>query len=397
MEKYGRKQLFLISNTLFLIGWMIFCCSVDIYGLLLGRFITGCCVGLLTAPVSIYIGEITQPSYRAFFLAAQVFTSSFGILMAHALGMFFNWKIIAGICASIPLICNIVMSIVPESPPWLLKNGQMEKAVEAFTWFRGHSRKSMDELENLIEGQKLSKLHNFSMGFKNILTLAQSKAFYKPLSISLIYIATEQSCGPSVIAFYTVTILKNCVPTINEYVATIILDVTRVIASVFCCIVVRNVGRRPLTTFSGLATATTLFGLSTYLYFASTDENLKSLWGIPLTLFTLYIIFVTVGLQPLSWTIKAELFPLRYRGAGSALVTFLKYLYTFLAVKMTPGLFLAFGEQGVFLLFGLCCLIGTIVLTIVLPETRNKTLQEIEDSYGDNTTAKLRRVKIQNM
>lgn len=393
MEKYGRRPLFLIMNVLFFIGWMIFCLSSEIFGLLLGRLVTGFCVGLLSPPVSVYISEITQPSLRGLFLSAQGFTSSFGILMSHALGIFFHWKIVACICSLMPVLCFILIAIVPESPSWLLEKGRMEKSIKSFTWFRGRNVDSMDEYEKLVDRQKLAKLQNEPFQFRNTLTLVRSKSFYKPLSILLIYIATLQSCGPNVIAFYTITILRNSLgDNMNEYVATILLDSARVSASVFCCIIVKSIGRRPLTTFSGIATATTLLGLSAYLYYASTEDQMKSQWCIPLTLFVLYIVFITIGLQPLSWTLKGELFPLRYRSAGSTLATFFNFAIVFICLKSTPALFLAFGEHGVFLLFGISCLIGTIVLTIYLPETRNKTLQEIEDSYETNNTE----IKTQN-
>lgn len=382
MEKYGRKLLFVLMNTLFVIGWMIFCFSVNIHGLLLGRFVTGFCVGLLSPAVSVYISEITQPTYRGLFLSMQGFTVSFGIFMPHALGIFLHWKVVAGICAMLPFTCYILIALVPESPSWLLDHGQLEKAFKSFTWFRGYAPESMDEFEKLVEGQHLLKGQGNPTGFTNILKMVGTKPFYVPFSILLLYFATLQFAGPNVIAFYTVGILKNSLGNnINEYAATIVVDLSRLVASVLSCIVVKRVGRRPLTTFSGLATTATLFGLSAYLYLASTNEQLKNLYGIPLTLFTLYVMFIMIGLNPLVWVLTGEMFPLRFRGLGSGLVTFLNFSFLFVSVKSTPALFVVLGEQGVFFGFGACCLIGTILLTVFLPETRNKTLQEIEDSY----------------
>lgn len=384
MEKYGRKPLFVLMNLLFVIGWMILCLSANIYGLLLGRFVTGFCVGLLSPSVSVYISEITQPTYRGLFLSMQGFTVSFGIFVPHALGTFMKWNIVAGLCALIPFTCYILIAFVPESPSWLLDDGQMGNAVKSFTWFRGYARDSLDEFEKLAEGQRLSKQTQCnSMGFKSILKMIQTKPFYIPFSILLLYFATLQFAGPNVIAFYTVTILKNSLgKNINEYTATMIVDLARLVASVLSCIVVKNVGRRTLTTFSGLTTAATLFGLSVYLYCASTNEQLKNLYGIPLTLFTLYVMCIMIGLNPLVWILTGELFPLRCRALGSALVTFFNFSFLFVSVKTTPALFVMLGEQGVFFVFGTCCLIGTILLTIFLPETRNKTLQEIEESFN---------------
>lgn len=388
IEKFGRKTIFQIMNVPLIIGWTIFYFSVNIYGLLLGRIVTGFCVGLLSTPTPVYISEITQPTYRGLFLSAQGFAVAFGILMPHVLGAYIKWEFVAIACASIPIICYILIEIVPESPSWLLDDGQMEKAIESFIWFRGRYLDSMYEFEKLIEGQKLSKLQNNSMAFHNIVIMAQTKSFYKPLLILLIYSATLQATGMNVITFYTVTILKNSIGhNINEYAATIILDVTRLAVSIVSCAVINDVGRRPLATISGLATTASLFGLSAYFYCASMNEQVKNLYAIPLALYTMYMIFITIGLYPLIWTLTGELFPMRYRGVGSALVTFFNFICFFVCVKITPSLFQTLGEQGVFLLFGICCFIGTTIIIIFLPETRNKTLQEIENGYGNSSNA----------
>lgn len=395
--RYGRKSIFQIMNVPLVIGWMILYFSENIYGLLLGRVVTGFCVGLLTTPVPVYISEITQSTYRGLFLAAQGFAIAFGILMPHAIGTYLKWDIVAIVCASIPILCYIVIAMVPESPSWLLDDGQVEKAIASFKWFRGHYIDSMYEFEKLVEGQKISKLQIDSMAIHNILLMIRSKSFYKPLLILLLYSITLHAAGPNVIAFYTVTILENSLGgNIDERVATIILDVVRVIASIVSCIVVTGVGRRSLTIFSGMTTAASLFGLSAYLFFAAAYEQVANLYGIPLTLYALYMVFVTIGLNPLVWTLTGELFPLRYRGIGSALVTFFNFVLLFASVKTTPSLFRTLDEQGVFLAFGICCFVGTILLAVFLPETRNKTLQEIEDSYysARGTSAEPRGVKV---
>lgn len=395
MEKYGRKPLFVLMNMLFVIGWMILCFSTNVYGLLLGRFVTGFCVGLIAPSVSVYMSEITQPTYRGIFLSMQGFSASLGILMPHALGIFLKWKVVAGICALIPFTCYILIALVPESPSWLLDAGQMEKAAKSFTWFRGYAPETMDEFKKLVEGQKLSKHQRNTVGFGNILTIAGEKAFYIPFLILLLYFATLQFAGPNVIAFYTVSILKSSLgDSINEYTATMIVDLSR-LASILSCFVIKKIGRRPLTTISGLATAGSLFGLSAYLYCASANEQLRSLYEIPLTLFILYVMCIMVGLNPLVWVLTGEMFPLRYRSTGSGLVSFFNFVFLFVSVKTMPGLFEVLGEHGVFFMFGMCCFVGTVLLTIFLPETRNRTLQEIEDSY-DKPIEDLKAVKTQN-
>lgn len=388
MEKFGRRLLLRIASALFAVCWMILYFSENFCGLLFGRFMTGFCAGLTSPTVAVYIGEITQPAYRGLFLSLKMFCGSLGVLIPHALGLFTGWEITAVICALVPLLGFLLMAMVPESPPWLVRKGRIEEAEKSFIWFRGKSQAAMDEFEKMVEGQiSAASPQNNSKAFHNILTIVLSKSFYKPLTILFLYNITIQASGPNVLQSYSMTILQKTIGEhMNEYVASIILDVTKLVMTMVACVVVKNIGRRPLTAFSGLATAGTLLGLSAYLHYASMNERLRSFYGIPLALYVLYIVSIAIGLLPLAVVLTQELLPLKYRAFGSSFVILFNYFCTFIAVKISPALFQKFGESGVYVYFGTCCFIGTMIVMVLLPETRNKTSQEIEDSYRSSSS-----------
>lgn len=387
MEKYGRKSVMRIASLLLFVCWMNLYFSANFYGLLSVRFVTRFCAGLTAPTVAVYTGEITQPSYRGLFLPAIIFCGSLGTLMPLVLGIFLRWQIIAVISALLALLWFLLVTMVPESPPWLVRKGRIEEAAQSFTWLRGQNSESVDEFNKMVEGQKLAEnLRKKSLGFNSMLTIAQTESFCKPLLILLVYAITLQFSGLNVINFYSATMLKNLRGEhINEYVATIILDVSKLTASMVACVVVKNVGRRSLTAFSGLTTTTSLFGLSAYLQYASMNEPLKNIYGIPLALYMLNMISVMIGLYPLLYTLTAELFPSRYRAFGSSFVFLFNYVCTLTVIEVSPTLFLVLGEQGGYLLFGASCFFGTMVIMVFLPETHKETLQEIEDTYHKAT------------
>lgn len=388
MENFGRKSVMRAVSMTFFVCWMILYFSVNFYGLLLGRFVTGFCAGVTTPTASVYIGEITQASYRGLTMPMIIFCATLGMLIPHALGLYLNWKIIAVICAMIPLLAAMLTTMIPESPPWLVRNDRTEEAAEIFTWLRGQNDDSVDEFNKMVESHKLSaNLPNSSLGYRNLPTMARTKSFYKPFLILLLFVTTLQTSGSNVLIYYTVVILKDSIGDyINEYIASMILDTTRLVGSVGACFILKNVGRRQLTAFSGFAMTATLFSLAIYLHFASTNERLKSVYGIPLALYMLYMIFIASGFYPLIVTLSQELFPLRYRAFGSSFVILFNYVCAFATVKIAPALYLILGEKGVYLSFGSCCIIGTTILMVFLPETRNKTLKEIEDIYNNSSS-----------
>lgn len=240
--------------------------------------------------------------------------------------------------------------------------------------------------------------------------------------------------------FYTVTILKDSLGAdTNEYAATLVIDVVRMMAAMFACFVVKTVKRRTLTILSGGSTAIFLFALSFYLNL-SIDNSLKAHVSIPLGLFVAYTLVISIGLMPLPWCLTGEvcitffilnfnfkfffvlstiferkkitfklnnlfhfidyffhlqLFPLRFRAIGSALVTFFNFLCFFTIVKASPIYFNIYGASKMFLIYGMFTSIGTAFLVALLPETKNKTLQEIEHNYTSKRKHKINRNKIQ--
>lgn len=383
--KFGCKMTFFALNVCSVVGWVFFTFSADLTLLLIGRLVTGFSIGLLGPAAPIYMSEISQPSYRGLFLTTIGAALSLGIMIPHALGIYLDWQMIAAICGVLPFISYVLTTLPPESPAWLLRHNEAAEAEKAFTWFRGCDEEAMKEFRDMVAGQKSAASAGATKSADaptGLLAKIRDKSFITPLLILMVYFGTLQLSGTNAVAFYTIGILKKSLGEgINEYAATIVVDVTRMVASVAACVAVKRYSRRSLTILSGVGTAASLLGLSLYLYLSISDTRLKSMSAIPLGLFTLYVLFVTVGLNPLAWTLTGELFPLRYRAAGSALVAFFNFACFFAVVKTSPEMFELFREHGVFLIYGTLCLAGTVVLMLYLPETRNKTLQEIEVSY----------------
>lgn len=134
IEKFGRKTTQLITSIPLIIGWALIGYSWNIEMILIGRFITGLCVGLMGPACSVYISEMSAPKYRGFLLAGISLAIAAGLLGAHLLGTFISWQLVAYISTSVPIACIIVLLMVPESPAWLMNHNQLKKAEDAFFW-----------------------------------------------------------------------------------------------------------------------------------------------------------------------------------------------------------------------------------------------------------------------
>lgn len=394
IQRYGRRMSHFILNFPFVLGWVILSISTNIWWIMLGRFITGLCVGLLGPTAPVYIGETTAPKYRGLFLAGITLAVSGGIIIVHTLGWFFSWQVTALICATCPFASYIIMAFVPESPVWLLAQGRIEEATDAFHWFRGYDDEAKNEFMSMVDAHKANTNTNANRGqsiynWSKLKHSFSSRIFLLPLVTLLVFFATMQGGGLNAIIFYSVTILKQLLGDyLNEYVATLIIDIARLITSLVACIVIKKSGRRPLLMVSGIGTTVALLALALSVYLSNQYSESKNLTWIPLVILLMYIVMVSIGMNPLPWCMVGELFPAEHRALGSSIVTFFNFFCMFLTVKTSPFLFQFYGVTGAFSIYGIITLIGTAYLLVYLPETKNRTLQEIEDKYRGNQNSK---------
>lgn len=388
MEKFGRKLAHLILSVPFIIGWLLISIADSLTFLLIGRFITGFCVGLIGPVSSVYIGETCDPKYRGILLGGISFAVALGILIVHLCGTFLHWQQTATICSFFPLLCFLIVTLVPESPSWLLAQGEVEKAKQAFIWLRGSGPEASEELRDLVEKQARVKAVASEDSWKNLCEQVTKRGFFGPLGIILVFFFVMQFSGLNIVIFYSVAIMRESLGSggLSEYTAMIIIDVVRVFMSIMACVLLRQVGRRPLAIFSATGTALSLGGLSLYHYVMQRDSfgRMAFSW-LPLVLLVAYTSFISVGLMPLPWCMTGELFPLPVRGLGSGISAAFNFIVFFVVIQTGPSLLAVIGPEGSYLLYGLVALFGAVFLYFTLPETKNRTLQQIEDGLRVTT------------
>nr|CAH7739006.1 unnamed protein product [Callosobruchus chinensis] len=375
LEKFGRRGTHLLTCFPTAQGWLLIYLAVNTKMILVGRFLTGFCAGILGTATGVYLGETTEPKHRGFFLAGISFAISFGLFLIHLLGTYLHWQLTALLSALISLISFMLLLFVPESPSWLAKKNKQEKAKHAFHWCRGYSEDAEKELNIMLQRQEDEK--DVKISLKEL----QMPEFWKPLGIIVVYIVTNQWVGVNAITFYTVAIMKDTIGDgLDEYLAMILVDAVRVVMSVIACILLRNCTRRSLALVSGIGTFISLFTLSFFTYFSKMYPEYSLSW-MPVACLFLYIAAISIGFVPLPWALIGELFPLRLRSTGSSICSFMAFSAFFSVVKTSPGMFRTIGSSGTFLVYGVVALVGTIFVALFLPETRGKPLHEIEDGF----------------
>lgn len=381
MERNGRRSAQLLGAIACLIGWIIVHFAETVPTLLIGRFCKGLSNGIIAPPTTVYVSETTEPRYRGFFLAALMLALSIGILFCHFLGTVLSWRTAAMLNTLVPVIGFVLLLFAPESPSWLTKKGKLEKAEKKFLWCRGHSDKAREEVAAMLKRQVDEEGKS---GLKDLM----KGRFLKPLAIIIVFLVTTQFTGVNAIAFYSVAIIQETSNGgLNEYTAMLIVDIIRVISSLIACVLLRKMGRRPLALISGVGCTISLISLATFTYLPTIMPSFSSYSFISIIFLVGYVLFATVGLTPLPWAMVGELFPLNAREYGSGIASSTAFLAMFAVVKSCPYMFTAIGSHGTFLVYGSVALVETVFLGLVLPETKNKTLQEVEEIFKKKSSA----------
>ncbi|KAI8440399.1 hypothetical protein MSG28_001725 [Choristoneura fumiferana] len=389
MERYGRRTSQIMLSFPFMVGWAIIGFANNIYLILLGRFITGFCQGWLGPLGSVFVGEISSPLNRSFFLAGLSLAIAFGVFMSHLFGTLMHWKYAAFLCGLFPLIGCVLTYCVKESPTWLASKNRIEDCVTSFQWYRGISPEMKDELDKIIFEQ--SQKDQSKSKWKTLMANIKKPEFWKPLCIMIVFFVLTQLTGVNVICAYTTEMMKELIGhNANSDTAMLSVDILRCISLVVACYLLRRLGRRPMAIFSGTSTCLTLIVLSGYLYLDKIHVIRRTSPIITLGLIAIYIIVSNFGVVPLPWNMVGELFATETKGIGSGLSVMTTSVAYFGTIKTAPAMFKSIGHHGTYLFYGISTLLGTVFLYFCLPETKGKTLLEIEEYFRHGKKRKMK-------
>ncbi|KAM3959900.1 facilitated trehalose transporter Tret1 [Aphomia sociella] len=392
MGSIGRKRSHLISTLPILTGWFLIVVSHSVNGLIIGRLLQGISMGILGPLGSVIIAEMTDPKNRGGFLTCVSLSLSSGVLFCHTLGTYFSWQQVALVCSFVTFTSLVLIIYNPESPPWLISKGRYEEATEIFYWLRGRGDEQENELEDMIKAQKMVRKASYAQEnltfrtkiryyFVYLRRCFKKPEFYKPIFIMVLLYVMFQLAGINVISSYAMDIIRQVVgPDANVKFLMVALDVERLVCNIMAVFVMRKFNRRTVLFTSGAICVLAYFSKGTYVY--AKQHNLLPFDNqyIPITLIAVYMFSLTIGVSSIPFAISGEIFPLEYRGLAGGLSVIALSLNFFIAVKCFPVLTHSIGLPFTYYFYGGMVMISLILLYFYLPETKDRTLQEIEDN-----------------
>ncbi len=381
-DKYGRKKMLIIAAVLFSLSAYGTGAANNLSWFIIYRILGGFGIGIASNISPIYIAEVSPASVRGRFvslnqltivlgiLAAQIanwligrhFTPDNNIISAKGIEWAWRWMFWAEL---IPALSFFIFTfLIPESPRWLVVSQKKNEALRVFSRIGG---------KNYAEAE-IKEIETTSAKLENKINL---KALFHPkvrkvLIIGVVLAVFQQWCGINVIFNYAHEIFSAAGYAVSDVLMNIVVTgATNVIFTFVAIYLVDRLGRRVLMLFGAGGLALIYAILGTCYYYQVT--------GLPmLILVVLAIACYAMSLAPVVWVVLSEIFPNRIRGAAMAVATFFLWTASFLLTYSFPLLNEGLKASGTFWLYGAICITGFLFIRARLPETKGKSLEEIE-------------------
>uniref|UniRef100_A0A2M4A4U2 Facilitated trehalose transporter Tret1 n=1 Tax=Anopheles triannulatus TaxID=58253 RepID=A0A2M4A4U2_9DIPT len=374
IEYLGRKNTILATATPFIISWLLIGCATHVAMVLVGRAMSGLCVGIASLSLPVYLGETVQPEVRGTLGLLPTAFGNIGILLCFVAGNYLDWSGLAFLGAALPVPFLLLMFLIPETPRWYVSRNREDRARKALQWLRGRKADVEPELKGIAKSHQEAERHASKSAMLDLL----KKSNLKPLMISLGLMFFQQLSGINAVIFYTVTIFKSAGSTIDENICTIIVGCVNFIATFIATVLIDRLGRKMLLYISDVAMIITLMTLGTFFYMKNNGDDVSHIGWLPLAAFVVFVLGFSLGFGPIPWLMMGEILPGKIRGSAASVATAFNWSCTFVVTKTFADITAAIGNHGAFWMFGSVCIIGLLFVILYVPETQGKSLEDIE-------------------
>ena len=384
-DKYGRKPLMFAASVIFIIAAIETGIANTLSVFIAYRILGGVGIGIASNLSPMYIAEVSPTNQRGKFVSLNQLTIVIGILAAQLVNwliaepmevgedilnswngqMGWRWMFWAG---GVPAVFFLILLFfIPESPRWLGSVGLFEKSTNVFARIGGkdYAKTQVSILKEATS--KVAEKVNYKMLFQGRMP--------RILLIGIVIAAFQQWCGINVIFNYAQEIFAAAGYGVSDILFNIVITgVINVIFTIIGMYAVDRIGRRSLLLLGSLGLALIYAVLGACYYFSITGVAV-------LILVLMGIACYAMTLAPVTWVVISEIFPNRIRGMAMAVATFSLWTACFILTYTFPLLNAGLGAYGTFWLYGVVCILGYLFIKSQLPETKGKSLEEIEQEF----------------
>jgi MFS transporter, SP family, xylose:H+ symportor len=386
-DRYGRKPVLLVSAVLFAVSSVLTGWASSFAILILWRIAGGVAIGLSSNISPLYIAEVSPAAHRGRLVSLNQFAVVVGILLAQIV----NWRIAAPVpehaapeallmswnvqfgwrwmftAVAVPAIIFLAAAFgIPESPRWLLVHGRVAQAVKVLRRIGGSAEYAAAETAAIMTA--LRDEANLTASWRGLLRPGVRTV----LIVGVVLAVLQQWSGINILFNYAEEVYRAAGLGANQILFDIVITgAINLLFTLAAMAVVDRLGRRPLMLIGCLG-----IGLSHLL--AGLAYRVGQHGAAVLVLTLCAIACYAMTLAPLTWVLISEIFPNRLRSIGVSAAVSALWISSFALTYSFPFINRALGSAGSFFIYGAICLAGAVFVFFFLPETKGRTLEEIE-------------------
>ncbi|WP_227628368.1 sugar porter family MFS transporter, partial [Klebsiella oxytoca] len=393
-DRQGRRKNILWVAVIFIFGALGTAVAWDMSSMIIARFILGLAVGCASVTVPIYISELARPAQRERLVTVNELMIVTGQFLAYSVNasivnfypdMSHNWRLMLAIPALPGALLWIGMLVMPESPRFFVRKGQIDKAVAVLKTIR-----RPEEVEQEI--RDIQQVSQIGINHGRFVDELKKKWVLQLILIGLMIVLATRVTGVNTIMYYAPTVLKATgLGDAAAVTGAVANGVVSILATLLGMLLIGRHSRRKMffTGQIGVTLSLVLIGLSFKLFFhmetvdgvSGLHANFTGASYIILALMLMFLTFMQGWIAPVFWLMLAEIYPLRMRGLGMGFAVFGLWIFDFIIQSVFPILLNSYGGGMTFGFFAVTNVIMLILLVKFLPETRGLTLEQIEQKF----------------
>lgn len=369
-DRWGRRTVLLATGVGFGVFSVLTGFSAGLVSFSVARFLVGACIGIASMVTPLYLAEMSPAKIRGALVSLNQLAITVGIGAAYFVDYClaakgnWRWMFISAVFPAMVLVFGIIP--LTESPRWLARRGDRNRALEGFRRLgRGDEAEAeLSEIERALEEEPESWRSLFRPGLRRAVLVGVALAIL------------QQITGINTVIYYSPEILQlSGYPSARAAIfAAAVIGVANVLVTIVAILVIDRLGRRFLLLF-GTA------GMAITLGFVGAAFSRHAAGVTVFYMMVAYVVFFGISLGPVVWLLLSEMYPTKVRGRAMSLGTVCVWGANWLVASTFLSLIHVAGPAGAFWAFSATCVVGFFFSLKFVPETKGRTLEEIERGW----------------